>query len=156
VSGALELALSATFIVASDRARFADTHALLGVAPTWGLSALLPRAVGIRVAREMSLTGRFVEADEALRIGLANHVVEHEQLLARTLELAVSVPAGQAALDMLELYRRGEDLTLAGGLASEASFSAGRTYDLHAFTSAGRAVSARQRGGADKQEGKGA
>jgi enoyl-CoA hydratase len=145
VSGALELALSATFIVASERARFADTHALLGVVPTWGLSALLPRAVGLRKAREMSVTGAFVHAEEALRIGLVNHVVAHDELLSFSLALAARIPATAAVGDMLELYRRGEDLTIAGALTAETAFSAGRTYDLAAFASAGRAASARQR-----------
>ena len=86
VSGALEVALSASFIVASERARFADTHARLGVVPTWGLTALLPRAVGVRTAREMSVTGAFVDADEALRLGLVNHVVPHDDLLSFALE----------------------------------------------------------------------
>jgi len=67
VSGGLELALSSSFVVASDRARFADTHARLGVVAAWGLTALLPRAVGVRKASEMSMTGNFVDADEALR-----------------------------------------------------------------------------------------
>ena len=71
-------------IVASERARFADTHARLGVVATWGLTALLPRAVGIRKASEMSITGNFVDADEALRIGLVNHVVPHDDLLPVT------------------------------------------------------------------------
>lgn len=145
VSGALEIALSATFIVASERARFADTHALLGVVPTWGLTALLPRAVGVRKAREMSVTGAFVPADDALRIGLVNHVVSHDDLLPFAIGLAESVPANDAVADLLELYRRGEDLTLAQALAEETSFSAGRTVDLDAFTAAGRAAAARQR-----------
>src|SRR4029077_11656401 len=81
VSGGLEIALSATFVVASDRARFADTHARLDVVPAWGLTALLPRAVGLQKARELSLTGNFVDAQEALRIGLATHVVPHDDLL---------------------------------------------------------------------------
>jgi enoyl-CoA hydratase len=152
VSGALEIALSASFIVASERARFADTHALLGVAPTWGLSALLPRAIGLRRARELSVTGRFIDADEALSIGLVNHVVPHEHLRERALELANSIPAGQAPADMLELYRRGEELTLADALASEAAFSAERTYDLSAFSKAGQQVSARQRGQVEQQK----
>ena len=81
VSGGFEIALSSTFVIASQRARFADTHARLGVVATWGLTALLPRAVGIRKASEMSITGNFVDADEALRIGLVNHVVPHDDLL---------------------------------------------------------------------------
>jgi enoyl-CoA hydratase len=145
VSGALEVALSASFIVASERARFADTHALLGVTPTWGLTALLPRAVGVRKAREMSVTGNFVDADEALRVGLVAHVVPHDELLAFTLGLAARIPANSAALEMLALYRRGEDLSLAGAIASETDHGANRKVDLTAFTAAGSAAAARQR-----------
>jgi enoyl-CoA hydratase len=146
VSGALEIALSCSFIVASERASFADTHAMLGVVPTWGLTALLPRAVGIRKAREMSISGAFVDATEALRIGLVNHVVPHEQLLPFALDLADRVPATQAIGEMLDLYARGEDLSLAAALALETSRSIGRKYDLAAFTAAGSRTAARQRG----------
>jgi enoyl-CoA hydratase len=146
VSGALEIALSATFVVASDQARFADTHAALGVVPTWGLTALLPRAVGVRKAREMSATAAFVPADEALRVGLVNHVVPHADLLPFTLGLAARVPATAAVGELLDLYRRGEDLSLDEALAAEAEHSVGRTYDLAAFTEAGRAVAAGSNG----------
>ena len=149
VSGALEIALSASFVVASDQARFADTHAALGVVPTWGLTALLPRAVGVRKAREMSATAAFVPADEALRLGLVNHVVPHADLLPFTLGLAARVPATAAVGEMLDLYRRGQELSLAEALAAEADHSVGRTYDLAAFTEAGRAVAARSDGGPD-------
>jgi enoyl-CoA hydratase len=145
VSGALEIALSCSFIVASERARFADTHALLGVVPTWGLTALLPRAVGVRMAREMSITGAFVDAAEALRLGLVNHVVPHGDLMDFTLELAGRVAANAAVGEMLSLYARGEDIGLTDALALETSHSAGRTYDLEAFSAAGSSASARQR-----------
>ncbi len=75
VTGGLELMLSCDIAIASDRARFADTHAKLGALPRWGMSALLPRAVGVAQAKEITATGAFVDADEALRIGLVNHVV---------------------------------------------------------------------------------
>lgn len=145
VSGALELALSCSFIIASERARFADTHAMLGVVPTWGLTALLPRAVGVRKAREMSITGDFVDATEALRIGLVNHIVPHGDLLPFTLELAGRIPSHGAVGEMLSLYARGEDLSLAAALAAEMTHSIGRTYDLDAFTAAGSATAAHQR-----------
>ncbi len=79
VTGGLELALNCDFLVASERARFADTHARVGVHPLWGLTVLLPQAVGIRRAREMSATGNFVDAETALAWGLVNHVVAHER-----------------------------------------------------------------------------
>jgi enoyl-CoA hydratase len=145
VSGALEIALSCSFIVASERARFADTHALLGVVPTWGLTALLPRAVGVRKAREMSITGVFVDAAEALRIGLVNHVVPHEQLLPFTLDLANQIPGTPAVSEMLDLYAPGQDMSLAAALALETSHSLGRKYDLAAFSAAGSQTAARQR-----------
>jgi enoyl-CoA hydratase len=144
VSGALEIALSCSFIVASERAKFADTHAMLGVVPTWGLTALLPRAVGVRKAREMSISGAFVDAAEALRIGLVSHVVPHEQLLPFTLDLAQRVPTTPAVAEILELYSHGEDLSLAAALALETSRSIGRKYDLAAFTAAGSRTAARQ------------
>ena len=147
VSGALEIALSCSFIVASDHARFADTHVMLGVVPTWGLTALLPRAVGVRKAREMSITGEFVDAAEALRLGLVNHVVAHDDLLPFTLELAGRVPPNAAVGEMLDLYARGGDLSLTGALAAETAHSMGRTYDLEAFAAAGIAAAARRREG---------
>ena len=90
VTGGLELALACDFIVASERARFADTHVRVGVYPGPVLVDL-PRRVGMAMAREMSMTGNFVDAATALRIGLANHVVAHEELLPLTLELAAAI-----------------------------------------------------------------
>ena len=145
VSGGLEIVLSATFAVASERARFADTHARLGVVPAWGLTALLPRAVGVRKAAEMSITGNFVPADEALRLGLVNHVVDHAELLPFTRELAGQIASTGAVAEILGLYRRGQDLDLNGALALETEHVAGRTFDAEAFGRAGEATAARQR-----------
>ncbi|MGH9270702.1 MAG: enoyl-CoA hydratase, partial [Ilumatobacteraceae bacterium] len=69
VTGGFELALNCDFLVASERAKFGDTHARVGVMPGWGLTVLLPQAIGVRRAREMSFTGNFIDADEALRLG---------------------------------------------------------------------------------------
>jgi enoyl-CoA hydratase len=91
VTGGLELALNCDFLVASDRARFADTHARVGVHPLWGLTVTLPEAVGIRRAREMSATGNFIDARLALEWGLVNHVVEHHELLPFARRLAADI-----------------------------------------------------------------
>ena len=139
VSGGLEIALSATFLVASDRARFADTHARLNVVPTWGLTALLPRAVELHKAREMSSTGAFVNAEEALRIGLVNHVVPHEDLLPFTIRLAAQISATPAVTEIFSLYDRGADLDLSGALALEAAHTARRRVTPGAFAEAGKA-----------------
>lgn len=88
ITGGFELALNCDFLVASERAKFGDTHARVGVMPGWGLTVLLPQAVGVRRAREMSLTGNFMLAEEALAFGLVNHVVAHEDLIPFTRRLA--------------------------------------------------------------------
>lgn len=150
VSGGLEIALSCAFIVASERARFADTHARLGVVAMWGLTALLPRAVGIRKAREMSATGNFVDAGEALRIGLVNHVVAHEELLPFTRALAAQIPDLPAVPETLLLYARGHALSLADALALETQHTARRGFDAAAFGQRGRETAARHRTAPEK------
>ncbi len=131
VSGGLELALNCDFLVASERARFADTHARVGVQPIGGLTVLLPEAVGLRRAREMSATGNFVDAHQALVWGLVNHVVAHEELLpfCRALATAMAGNDQRALGTLLETYQRGS-LTSAGEalaieLEAAASFHGG-------------------------------
>ena len=81
VTGGLELALYCDILIASEQARFADTHARVGLLPTWGLSVRLPQKVGIGLARRMSLTGDYLSAQDALRAGLVTEVVPHDELL---------------------------------------------------------------------------
>jgi enoyl-CoA hydratase len=88
ITGGLEIALSCSFIIASDRAKFADTHARVGGFPSWGLSALLPRAVGLRRSRYMALTGAVIDAQTALAWGLVNEITHPVDLLPRCLEIA--------------------------------------------------------------------
>lgn len=88
VTGGFELALNCDFLVASENAKFGDTHARVGVMPGWGLTVLLPQAIGVRRAREMSFTGNFMSAEEALAFGLVNHVVPHSDLLPFTRRIA--------------------------------------------------------------------
>jgi enoyl-CoA hydratase len=90
VTGGFELALACDFIVASERAAFADTHLRVGVYPGPVLVDL-PRRVGEAWAREMSLTGDFVDAATALRIGIANHVVPHQDLVPFALRKAHAI-----------------------------------------------------------------
>lgn len=88
ITGGFELALNCDFLIASERAKFGDTHSRVGVMPGWGLTVLLPQAIGVRRAREMSFTGNFMLADEALAFGLVNHVVAHDELMPFTRQLA--------------------------------------------------------------------
>jgi enoyl-CoA hydratase len=109
VTGGLELALACDVLVASERARFADTHGRVGVHPGWGMSVELPRLIGVGRARLMSLTGNYVDAATAAQWGLVGRVVEHERLVPEALELAASMaeldPAIAGALR--RLYRDG-------------------------------------------------
>jgi enoyl-CoA hydratase len=91
VTGGFELALNCDFLIASEHARFADTHARIGVMPGWGLSVLLPERIGVTRARQMSLTGNYVDAALALQWGLVNEVVAHGDLLARCRQLATDI-----------------------------------------------------------------
>ncbi len=128
VTGGLELALACDFLVASDRAGFADTHARVGIMPAWGLTVLLPQAVGVRRAREMSVTGNYVDAATALDWGLVNHVVSHAELLPFCIKLAADVCSNDAAAvkRLLQTYAEGSLVTVAQAWGVEAD--AGRAW----------------------------
>lgn len=127
-TGGLELALACDFLVASERAKFGDTHARVGFTPAGGMSVLLPQAVGLRKAREMSLTGNFVDATEAHRIGLVNHVVAHEDLIATAVGLGTDIAGGDqgAVRELKHLYDRGWKLNGGDAIALELEVFAGR------------------------------
>jgi enoyl-CoA hydratase len=93
VTGGLELAMCCDFLIASERARFADTHVRVGVMPGGGMTIRLPQLVGIDRARRMSLTGDYVDAATARDWGLVVEVVPHESLLDRARELARTIAA---------------------------------------------------------------
>jgi enoyl-CoA hydratase len=126
ITGGLELALSCSFIIASDRARFADTHAKAGIFPGWGLSALLPRAVGVRRARQLSLSGSFIDAATAENWGIVNEVTAPTDLLSRVFAIAEEIiaadPRSQSA--QTELARHTEGLPLDAAIAEEETASA--------------------------------
>jgi enoyl-CoA hydratase/carnithine racemase len=79
-TGALELALVFDFIVVAEEAKLGDTHAKWGLRPTWGMSARLADAVGVRKARELSYTARTFTGRQAAEWGLANYAVPLEEL----------------------------------------------------------------------------
>lgn len=108
ITGGLELALNCDFLIASERAAFADTHARVGIMPGWGLSVLLPERVGFTMARRMSFTGDFVDARRALDAGLVTEVVPHDELLPRARSVAATVAANHrpAVLALWASYRR--------------------------------------------------
>jgi enoyl-CoA hydratase len=93
VTGGLALAVNTDFTVASERASFCDNELLVIGYGNAQLMASLQRRVGDAWARELSLTGEYIDAATALRIGLVNHVVPHGELLPKALELAKAVAA---------------------------------------------------------------
>ncbi|GFG76431.1 enoyl-CoA hydratase [Mycobacterium botniense] len=123
VTGGLELALYCDILIASEQARFADTHARVGLLPTWGLSVRLPQRVGVGLARRMSLTGDYLSAGEALRAGLVTEVVPHEKLLPAARRLAASVVGNNqhAVRALLASYHRIDECHTSAGLWLEAA-----------------------------------
>lgn len=91
ITGGFEVALACDVLIASTSARFADTHARVGILPGWGLSQKLSRAIGIYRAKELSLTGNFLSAEQAAEWGLVNRVVAPEDLLPTAKSLAADM-----------------------------------------------------------------
>jgi len=86
--GGCNLALSCDIRIASDKAKFGQVFVRRGVHPDWGGIYFLPRLVGYAKACELIFSGEVVPADEALKIGMVNKVVPHEDLQAATWEMA--------------------------------------------------------------------
>jgi enoyl-CoA hydratase len=123
VTGGLEFALYCDILIASEQARFADTHARVGLLPTWGLSVRLPQKVGIGLARRMSLTGDYLSAADALRAGLVSEVVPHEDLLPTARKVAASIVGNNqnAVRALLASYHRIDAAQTDAGLWIEAA-----------------------------------
>jgi enoyl-CoA hydratase len=132
VTAGLELALSCSFLVASEQAAFADTYAEIGMHPGGGITSLLPEAIWVRRARELSATGRFMSADEAYECGLVNRVVPHADLMACALELAGRVAENDPKMIRLVngLYRETTSTTVAEGLTLEEKGYRGRELNV--------------------------
>jgi enoyl-CoA hydratase len=122
VTGGLEFALYCDILIASEKASFADTHARVGLLPTWGLSVRLPQKVGLGMARRMSLTGDYLSADDALRAGLVTQVVSHDDLLPTARAVAASIVGNnqRAVRALLASYHRIDEQQTSAGLWIEA------------------------------------
>jgi enoyl-CoA hydratase len=125
ITGGFELALACDVLIAADTARFADTHARVGIVPGWGLSQKLSRAIGIYRAKELSLTGNFLSAAQAADWGLVNRVVPAAELLPTARRLAEDMLS--VVPDMLVAYKKliddGFATTFGDGIALEAERS---------------------------------
>jgi enoyl-CoA hydratase len=121
LGGGLEIALACDFIYASDKARFGQPEINLGIVPALGGTQRLARLVGKGLAKELCLTGRLIDAQEARAIGLAAQVFPEEALMGECLKAARALAEkGRTALMILkQLINRGYDLDLKSACALE-------------------------------------
>ena len=149
ITGGFEVALACDVLIASDRARFADTHARVGIMPGWGLSQKLSRLIGPYRARELSLTGNFLDATTAAAWGLVNRVVPAAELMAtaeaRAADMATIDPGFSATYK--KLIADGYAVSFGEGMAIEAerSVAANGQVSPAAVEAARSAVQARGR-----------
>jgi enoyl-CoA hydratase/carnithine racemase len=131
-TGALELALAGDIILASESAKFGDTHARWALTPVWGLSQRLPRRIGTYKAREMMFTCRTYSGRQALDMGLANDCVPDSEfdnaIQALTAEITANSSFSHAANKRLLIETDG--LPQRAGLAHEIYHGAGRGPDM--------------------------
>ncbi len=121
ITGGFEIALMCDFLIASTEAKFADTHARVGVVPGWGLSQRLPRLIGINRAKELSLTGNYLDAKTAAKWGLVNRVVSPEALLDTCRNLARDIVSTDPVTrnEIKRIMDEGWQATLSVGLDIE-------------------------------------
>ena len=146
-TGGLEMALGCDFLIASERAVFADTHARVGILPGGGMTARLPQFVGLPMARRMSMTGEVVDAARAEKIGLVTEVVAHERLLDRAVELATQIAEvpGPTMMGLKEIYTAGAAPAIDPGLAAEERIAFAQHRDFEGLGDQFRAVSERNK-----------
>lgn len=121
LGGGCELAMSCDIRVASTRAKFSQPEIKLGIIPGGGGTQRLPRLVGEGKAMELIMTGEMIDAEEALRLGLVNHVVPPDQLEAKTMEIANKIAEmSSVALRMAKkAVKNASRLGLVAGLEAE-------------------------------------
>ena len=141
ITGGFEVALACDVLIASENARFADTHARVGIMPGWGLSQKLSRLIGLYRAKELSLSGNFIDARTACEWGLVNRVVPAGELMAVAKKLAADMAT--IPVETLSLYKKiideGFALPYGQALAHEH-----RTSSAHNATVMPEAVEARR------------
>ncbi len=123
LGGGCELALACTLRIASRNAKLGQPEVKLGIIPGYGGSQRLPRLCGRGVAHELILTGEMITAEEALRVGLVNRVVEPGELLATAEAIAKKIIANAplAVKYALEAVERGMEMPQEEGLYLEAT-----------------------------------
>jgi 2-(1,2-epoxy-1,2-dihydrophenyl)acetyl-CoA isomerase len=114
VGAGFNIALAADIIVASEKAVFSQIFTRLGLVPDLGGLHLLTRVVGLNKAKELCFTAKKISATEAFALGIVNHVVPAEELLAEARKLAMEIAAGPpVALSMIKsLLNKSSNSTL--------------------------------------------
>lgn len=137
LAGGLELMLAADVVFAARSARLGDQHAQYGLVPGWGGSQRLPRTVGVRRALELMFSARWLSADEALGMGLVNHITDDDALWQETATYAATLASRsrEGIAQMKRLARDGMTMNTDEAMAFEAQ------------------VAARHLAGADSKEG---
>jgi enoyl-CoA hydratase len=149
ITGGFELALMCDVLLASENAKFADTHARVGIVPGWGLSQKLARLIGISRAKELSFTGNFLDAHTAERWGLVNRVYKPDELVPAALKLAAEMTGTQPVL--LKKYKAliddGFGMTFAAAMKEEVkrSIEHSKSVSAEAVEAARKQVTARGR-----------
>ena len=131
VTGGFELALACDVLIASPTARFADTHTRIGIAPAWGLSQKLSRAIGPYRAREVSFTAQWVGAEQAAAWGFVNRVVPADALLDTARAMALDMTG--ALPELLAHYKAviRDGFALPFGAAMVLEKQRGRAFNTH-------------------------
>jgi enoyl-CoA hydratase len=121
VTGGFEVVVACDVILASTAARFADTHARIGILPAWGITQRLPRLIGMNRAKQLSFTGNFLDAATAERWGLVNQVFEPDELLGGAVALAAEMAScdRRAVRNLKAVYDEGALHSMAEGLRHE-------------------------------------
>ncbi|MGH8996187.1 MAG: enoyl-CoA hydratase [Acidimicrobiales bacterium] len=147
-TGGFEIALGCDFLVASERALFADTHARVGVLPGGGMTARLPSAVGLRQARMMSLTGDVVDARRAAALGLVVEVTPHGELMARAHQIAAAIAETKPEViaSVKRMYAAGSEATMGEALRIEREIARAQRPDFDGLAARRDAVMDRNRG----------
>ncbi|MFM7028059.1 MAG: enoyl-CoA hydratase [Chakrabartia sp.] len=152
ITGGFELALACDVLIASTQARFADTHARVGILPGWGLSQKLSRLIGIYRARELSLTGNFLDAQTAYDWGLVNRVVAPEALLDAARQMARDMASIDPAMvrQYKALINQGYETSFGEAMALEARVSSAANGQVSAASVEERRRAVMDRGRAQR------
>ncbi len=148
ITAGFELALNCDILIASTKARFADTHVRVGMLPGWGLSQRLSRLVGINRAKEVSFTGNYIVAEQAEDWGLVNRVVSPDQLLSTCQSLATDIASCDPIVitEYKKLINDGYSMNLSDALAHESKIANDWARDITSGQIAGNRQQVQERG----------